>query len=400
MKVLLCHNYYQQSGGEDAVFAAEDELLEANGHEVVRFTRHNDAINHMGRLEAAQRTIWNHDSYRQLREIMRREQPQVMHCTNTFPLISPAAYSAARAEGIAVVQGLHNYRLFCANSLFLRNGRVCEDCLGKRLPWPAVRYGCYRGSRAASAVVAGYQVSHRLARTWSRGVDRFIALSEFSRRKFIEGGLPAERIAVKPNFVADPGQGRGQGGYLVFIGRLSEEKGVQTLLAAWSRLPAPVQLKIIGDGPLASEVKAASEKIPAIEWLGRRSLEEVLRTIGDAVGVVLPSICYENFPRTLAEAYAKGTPVVASRLGALVELVDDGRTGLSFAAGDPDDLAAKVVQLMATPAARAEMRRACRLEYEQKYTAERNYAALMAIYEQALARRHRVVVGCARPVRN
>jgi glycosyltransferase involved in cell wall biosynthesis len=384
LKILLCHNFYQQPGGEDQSFAAEASLLEAQGNQVVRFTRHNDEIARMRCFEVAGCAIWNGVTFDELRELIRRERPAVMHCTNIFPLISPAAYYAARAEGVPVVQSLRNYRLFCLNACFLRQDRVCEDCLGKGVPWPGVLHGCYRSSRAASAVVAAMLSLHRVMRTGVRMVDRYFTLTEFSRRKFIAGGLPAGRVAVKPNFVdPDPGPGRGQGGYAVFIGRLSPEKGVQTLLSAWSRLGGRLPLKIIGDGPLAESVKAAALQRSGIEWLGRRQPREVLALLGEAACLVMPSIVYETFGRTIIEAYAKGTPVVASRLGAMAELVHDGRSGLLFEAGNPADLALKIRAFLDDPAKDVGMRHAARREYEEKYTAEANYRMLMRIYEEA-----------------
>jgi glycosyltransferase involved in cell wall biosynthesis len=383
MKVLLCHNYYQHAGGEDEVFAAEGALLEAHGHEVIRFTRHNDDIKGMGQLEVARKTLWNRQTYDELRALIRREQPRVMHCTNTFPLISPAAYDAARAEGVAVIQSLHNYRLLCLNSLFLRDGRACEDCLGKAVPWPGVLHKCYRENRSASAVVASMLTYHRARGTYRNKVDVYIALTEFARRKFLEAGFKSEQIVVKPNFLStDPGMGQGRGGYAVFVGRLSTEKGVTPLLNAWTRGPLPVPLKIIGDGPMAEQVRQAAAG-GAIEWLGRRPLDEVLRVIGDAAFLILPSICYETFGRTIIEAYSRGTPVIVSRQGALAELVDDGRTGLLFEPGNAEDLAARVRQLGSDPALLERMRQEARQEFEQKYTAERNYGMLMGIYEQA-----------------
>jgi glycosyltransferase involved in cell wall biosynthesis len=384
MKILLCHNYYQQPGGEDQSFAAEARLLEAHGHEVLRFTRHNDSIDEMSRWDIARRTFWNRDTYRQLRRLIRRERPDLMHCTNTFPLISPAAGYAARAEGIPVVQSLRNYRLLCPNALFLREGRVCEDCLGKAVPWPGVVHGCYRNSRAATAVVAGMLAGHRALRTWTRTIDLFFTLTEFARRKFIEGGLPAERIVVKPNFIdPDPGPGAGRGGYAIFVGRLSPEKGVETLLSAWSRMSVALPLKIVGDGPLAESVRAAGARDPRIEMLGRRSASEVLDLVGEASCLVMPSIWYETFGRTIIEAFARGTPVIASRIGALAELVDDGRTGLLFTPGDPSDLALKVQQLLADAPRLAQMRQEAREEYRRKYTPEINYRMLLAIYDRA-----------------
>jgi len=390
LKILLCHNFYQQPGGEDLCFAAEGSLLESQGHQVLRFTRHNDAIVRMKRFDVAPRTLWNRDTFHGLRELIRRERPSVMHCTNIFPLISPAAYYAARAEGVPIVQSLHNYRLFCLNACFLRNDRVCEDCLGKRIPWPGVLRGCYRSSQAASAVVAGMLSLHRGMRTWTRMVDRYFTLTEFSRRKFIEGGLPDRKVAVKPNFIhPDPGPGNGQGGYAVFIGRLSPEKGIKTLLSAWSQLGGRLPLKIIGDGPLAASVKAAANQTAGIDWLGRRQHQEVLGLLGEAACLVMPSIVYETFGRTIIEAYAKGTPVVASRLGAMAELVDDGSTGLLFEPGNPADLALKIHALLDDPARTIGMRRAARREYEDKYTAETNYEMMMAIYAEAAAAHRR-----------
>src|SRR5437773_765730 len=229
MKILVVHNYYKQAGGEDQCVAAEVEMLQAHGHEVTQYVLHNDAIDRMSRLEVATRTIWSRRAYREIRELIHSHRPEIAHFNNTFPLISPAAYYAARAEKVGVVQTLHNFRLLCPNALFFRAGRVCEDCLGKSIPWPGVVHKCYRGSRAASATTAAMLAVHRMLGTWREAVDTYIALTDFGRQKFIEGGLPPEKIAVKPNFVhPDPGPGAGTGGYAIFVGRLSEEKGLQT----------------------------------------------------------------------------------------------------------------------------------------------------------------------------
>jgi len=385
MRILLCHNYYQSPGGEDQVFVDETRLLESHGHEAIRFTVHNDAIREMGRLEVARRTLWNRESYRQLRESIQGTRPAVMHCTNTFPLISPSAYYAAKAEGVPVVQSLHNYRLFCAAATFLRDGRPCEDCIGKRIPWPGVVHRCYRNSRPASAVVVSMQALHRVKNTWTCMVDRYIALSEFSRRKFIEAGLPADRIAVKPNFIdPDPGLRAGRSKYAVYVGRLSVEKGIDTLLAAWERPGMKLPLKIVGDGPLAGQVRSAASNGHDIQYVGRQSGDDVMAIVGDATCLVLPSRCYENCPKTVLEAYALGTPVIASGHGALTEMIEHDRTGLHFAPADPNDLAAKVGQLLSDPVRLEQMRRATRAEYEDKYMAESNHRSLMAIYEKAV----------------
>ncbi|GIV60633.1 MAG: hypothetical protein KatS3mg043_1722 [Rhodothermaceae bacterium] len=224
--------------------------------------------------------------------------------------------------------------------------------------------------------------------TYAKAVDRYIALSEFARNKFIEGGLPAEKISIKPNFlVHDPGYCEGRGTYALFVGRLSEEKGVRPLLNAWSSLNHPL-LRIVGDGPLAGEVQAAAASFPdRIVWEGSQPRERVYHLMQQAMFLVLPSICYENFPMTVVEAFACGTPILASKIGSLAEIVCDRRTGLHFRPGDPEDLAGRVRWLLAHSDELARMRRAARAEYEAKYTAERNYEMLMAIYEQAIAQK-------------
>lgn len=252
MKVLLIHNYYQQPGGEDQVFASEAALLEAHSHCVVRYTVHNDRVAEMSPLPLVQATLWNKTVHRELRTLICKERPQVVHFHNTFPLISPAAYYAAKAEGVPVVQTLHNYRLLCPSQggILLRNGEVCEDCLGKFWPWPGIVHSCYRDSKAATTVHAIMLSLHRALQTWTTMVDVYIALTEFARQKFIQGGLPSEKIVVKPNFVyPDPSPGEGQGGYALFVGRLTPEKGIDTLLAAWERLHTKIPLKIVGMVP-------------------------------------------------------------------------------------------------------------------------------------------------------
>jgi glycosyltransferase involved in cell wall biosynthesis len=394
MKILVAHNAYQQRGGEDAVVGAEVRLLEANGHAVVRYDRHNDELlgrGALGGIGAAAETVWSSKSFREMKALVEKERPDVAHFHNTFPLISPSAYYACARAGVPVVQTLHNYRLWCPAAKFLREGKVCEACLGRNA-WPGVMHGCYRGSRAATAAAAAMLAVHRRMGSWQTKVDVYIALSEFTRRKFIEGGLPAERIVLKPNFVAGDVPPKTQsGGYVLFVGRLSEEKGPQLLSSAWRSMHTQVPLRIAGDGPLleklSREVREAS--LLQIELAGHRTPDEVRALVHGARFLVFPSIWYEGFPMTIAEAFAGGLPVVASRLGSMAEIVQDGVTGLHFEPGNAVDLAAKVEWAWNHPEELARMGRAARAEYEAKYQPSTNYEILMDVYRGAIARRAR-----------
>jgi glycosyltransferase involved in cell wall biosynthesis len=383
MKILVCHNFYQQAGGEDRVFADECRLFENRGHEVLRYTRHNDELRAATTINAATTAVWSRQTYAELSEVIRRHRPQVVHFHNTFPLISPAGYYAARAAGVPVVQTLHNYRLVCPNAMLFRSGRVCEDCLGRSVAWPGVLHRCYRGSRGASATVATMLALHRAAGTWRNQVDVYIALTEFSRAKFLAGGLPDTKFVVKPHFLLeDPGPGRGQGGYALYVGRLSPEKGIRTLLTTWRTQPGLPPLRVVGDGPLAGEVRqAASEGI--LEWLGWVSRPEARALMAEAACLVFPSEWYETFGLVVIEALAAGTPVVLSEGGAAAELVNHGRTGAHFRSGDAAALAHEVRALVADAGRLEGLRSAARAEYETRYSAEANYQALLDIYRRA-----------------
>jgi len=386
MKVLVAHNAYQHLGGEDTVFRNETALLRAAGHQVHEYQDDNRRIEGMNFIRLGAGTIWSNSSRKRLRATIEEVRPDIAHFHNTFPLISPAAYYACHEAGIPVVQTLHNYRFLCPCALLYRDGRVCEDCLPKRLKWPGVLHRCYRNSRLATATVTTMLAVHHLLGTLQQKVACYIALSEFSRERFVAGGLPAAKIAVKPNFIfPDPGSRDGAGRFALYVGRLSREKGPGLLLRAWKTRNLSVPLRIVGGGPLRECLERQRDVLSLrnISFDGNLERRLVFDAIKSARFLVLPSECYENFPLAVAEAYACGVPVIASRLGAMAEIVHDGITGLLVEPGSAEDLAVKVEWAWAHPAAMEEMGRTARAEFDAKYTGERNYQILMQIYEQA-----------------
>lgn len=394
MKILIAHNVYQQRAGEEAVVAAETRLLREHGHDVVCYERCNDELLGRGRVDqvqAAIETVWSLRSFRELAGLMERERPLIAHFHNTFPLISPSAYYACARAGVAVVQTLHNYRLLCPAAKMLRDGAVCEACLGRNIAWRGVAHACYRESRAATAVATAMLAIHRGMGTWHSRVDAYIALSEFARRKFIAGGFPSSRIAVKPNFVVSGPTQRMPRDYVLYVGRLSEEKGPRLLVAAWRGLQMKIPLLIAGDGPLsgelAREIKQGS--FDQVELLGHRTTDEIRELMDGARFLVFPSTWYESAPMTIVEAFSRGLPVVASRLGSMAEIVEDGVTGLHFEPGATGDLADKVQWAWTHPTDMEQMAKAARATYEARYLPSKNYEMLMDIYRDALMRHSR-----------
>jgi len=387
MKIVVVHNTYQQRGGEDEVVAAESAILERNGHKVVRYSRNNDEISSLSRsqqLLLVRDFIHSEKSKRELFALLQTEKPDVVHIHNTFIMISPSVYEACRDAGIPVVQTLHNYRLICPGWSLSRDGHVCEECIDDGL-WQSVRHGCYRDSRLMTAAVALMLQVHRTKGTWKRSVHSYVALTNFAREKFIQGGLPPSAIHVKPNFLgSDPGERIASGRAFLFVGRLSAEKGVHTLLDAWQQLSHSIPLVIVGDGPLRRPLETAVrvKGLSNITFTGWLSKPDVYATIKNAAALIIPSVCYEGFPMTLVEAFACGTPVIGSSLGGIQEIVTNGRNGLHFAAGDANDLADKVEWAWARPAVLETMGHASRQDFEQLYSAETNYKRLLQIYEK------------------
>jgi glycosyltransferase involved in cell wall biosynthesis len=381
----MVHNSYKEPGGEDIVFEMESRVLEECGHTVHRFREDNNCITLATRIRTGISAVWSQRSYRRIARLIRETRCDVVHCHNTFPLISPSVYYAAKAAGVPVVQTLHNYRILCPNALLYRDGVVCETCLDRPVAWPGVVHGCYRQSRMSTASVAAMLAVHRALDTWDKMVDLYIAPSRFCRDKYIQAGFPAERIAVKPAFVLpDPGPGTHRGNYCLFVGRLSEEKGLDILFEAWRQLGPSYPLKLVGDGPLSPLVEAAVQEMPWIEWLGYKPSPEVLELMGEARALVFPCQAYATFGLVVVEAFAKGTPAIVPEGGALAELVRDGRNGFAFDARSAAALVETVRQALAGGARLTEMGRNARADFLQTYTASANVEALVGLYRQVL----------------
>ena len=387
INILMMHNTYQIGGGEDTVFDAEVRLLRAHGVETKTYIRDNAEIAQAGlagKVTTALNVSWSSRSYDEVLRLIEQHRPDLVHAHNTFPLLTPSIYSACSKRRIPVVQTLHNFRLICPAATLFREGRVCELCLNGGLRNSLI-HRCYRNSFLGTAALYWMLKRNRANSVYDKKITRFIALTEFAKSKLIQGGLPAERIVVKPNFVVDPPTaGDGRSGDVVYVGRLSEEKGLRMLLAAWGKVN-DVALKIYGDGPIRGELEAiAREKNLRVQFFGAVGKSEVIKAMREAISIIVPSLWYEGFPMVVLESYACGTPVLASRIGSLDEVVAEGRTGLKFEAGNPDSIADVVQRFVSERGLQKSLRQGARAEFDEKYTAEANVHLLMDIYRSAM----------------
>lgn len=392
MKIALVHNTYQWPGGEDVIVEQERDLLRSAGHQVVEYRRSNHEIaddTFVRQIALAQRAVWSNGTFQEFRTLLREERPDVVHVHNTFVMISPSIYWACAEENVPVVQTLHNFRLFCPPSNFLRDGKICEECIEHSL-LRSVAYGCYHGSRIATGAVALVLAAHRFAGTWTNKIDCYITVSRFARRKFAQAGLPPQKLVVKPHFVyPDPGVRTSPGEYAIFVGRFTSEKGLPTLLNAWKRVRTSVPLVIVGDGPLRQSIETQAAQIsdaPVI-FRGHLSRDETLAAIKRAKFLLCASECYEQGPATILEAFACGVPVIAPSLGPIDEVVDDRLNGLLFRAGDAAHLAEKIEWALGHEKQLQSMGNSARTKFESDYCANKNYDRLMAIYDRVISGR-------------
>jgi glycosyltransferase involved in cell wall biosynthesis len=377
MRVLVLHSRYLSgtSSGENRVVEDEVELLRGAGHEVRLWAPTPEDAGAVSRPRLAARAVWSRPAVRQVARLAAELRPDVVHVHNLYPMLSPAVLRTAAAP---VVVTLHNYRLMCLPATFLRDGRACEDCLG-RLPWPGVVHRCYRGSAAGSAALAASLGVHRRAGTF-RHVSGFLAVSEFVRDKHVEAGMDAARIRVKPNFVAPLPRRAGPGGDFLYLGRLSPEKGLDRLVGRWRDMPG--RLVVVGDGPDRARLEAAAPN--TVEFHGSVPPDRVGGYLARARALVLPSICYEGAPRTVVEAYAAGVPVIANRNGALPSVVDDGVTGLLVDPGSPGGWRDALARL-GDDAVSARLGEGAFAAWHSRYSPEQGLADLEAAYTAVTA---------------
>lgn len=379
----MLHNRYQQRGGEDAVVEQEYALIKKSGLDVHLIEVSNDQIKtSFDKARALWRTPNDPSRADWIDRIIREVQPNILHVHNFFPLLTPAVHVAAERVGVAVVQTLHNYRLICASAMLLRDGNICEDCLthGRK---NAVIHRCYRGSFAGSVALAALQERADRKGTWQKSVHRFIALTEFAKSKFIQGGLPAKRLVVKPNFLEEvssvPSANERSGA--LFVGRISAEKGLRTLLEAWSA-ENDERLTIVGEGPELSSLKRAYSD--RATFVGHQSADSVKLLMAQAAVLIVPSIWYEGFPMTIVEAFAAGLPVIASDIGSLSSIVRDGENGLKFQAGSADALRLQLRTFFGNPSLRRTLSAGAKGSFDAHYTDTINLALIKDIYNKAL----------------
>lgn len=387
MKILILHNRYKFEGGEEAVVSAEADLLRKYGHEVILFELSNEDIssrNLLKRIFLPLIIIWSIDSFKQVRCLIKKRKPDIVHVHNTFFLMSPSVYYACKAERVPVVQTLHNYRFLCPLGILYRDGKVCKECLDKGLRM-SLRYKCGKKSKLWTMAMLTILKIHHKINTFRKCIDSYIVLSNFSKQQFVEAGFAAEKIKVKPNFInSDPGFSSERGNFALNIGRFSPEKGTDIILEAWKKIDY-LPLKIIGDGQQSEEFRNfAKEYSLNVEFIGYISNEKVLDYIKKSLVVILPSRCNENFPRIIVESFACGVPVIASRSGALAEIIEDKKTGLLFDPGNTDDLVDKVDFIYKNSTEAEKMGKNARSEFENKYTAKKNCEKLITIYKETI----------------
>lgn len=386
MRILVIHNKYKQAGGEDSVFRSESELLVQHGHVVEQLLYDNSTINTpLKKILSGLKTIYNPDSARLIKRKIREFDPDIIHVHNFLPIVSPSVFFVANQLHIPIVWTLHNYRLVCPSATLFYNGQINESSIHSIIPWNAIWNGVYRNSKWQTAGVVCMTAFHHWLGTWKHKVGAYITLTQFAKEKFMNAaiGLPANKLFVKPNFVEDLGIGEEvREDYFLFIGRLTEEKGISTLLNAASRYR--FKLVIVGDGPLKSVVEYYALHNPSISYVGFQPKDRVIDYLKRCKALIFPSTWYEGFPVTIAEAFSTGTPVIASDIGAMKEIFVDKVNGLLFESGNEKELILKIMEITKSESYRRNISVNARDHYLKYYTPSVNYSQLTNIYYKTI----------------
>lgn len=381
-KVLMAHNYYQVPGGEDTVFHNEVNMLEKNGHKVIKYTRYNDEIKGgvLSKLKLGIDTIFSLKTYKEVKKLIDENDIDVVHVHNTLPLISPSIYYAARAKKVPVVQTIHNFRLLCPGATFTRNGEICEDCVSKGLE-QSLKHKCYRGSLAQTFIMYAMLKFHRIIGTYNK--INYITLTEFNKNKLSSLVKDENKIRVKPNFVEKNDKvERVLEDYFVYIGRLDEIKGINFLVEAWTEIDKNIDLYVIGTGPEEKKVKNFIEEnnITNIKLLGFMKREEAFKIIQKSRAIIVPSKWYEGFPMTIAESFSLGVPVIGSNIGNIESIIDDRTSGLLFEMDNKKSLKKIVENTFYNKEESKLLGENAYKAFKEKYTDIENYKNLKEIY--------------------
>jgi len=387
VKILFIHNKYKQYGGEDVAVELETAVLIKKGHEVRSIFFDNTTIgSFFSKITAGFRSVYNFSSARLISKTILQFKPDVIHIHNLFFIASPSVIYAANKHKVPVILTLHNYRLICANALLLRNNQVCELCTQKKFPLAGIKYKCYRDSFGGSAFVTAITGIHKISATWKNKVSTYITLNEFSRSKLLNSslGVPEDKMITKPNFIPDPGEGNSdRENFFLFAGRIAKEKGVHVLAKAFTYMPG-YKIIIAGDGPERKLLQENFSPYSNIFFTGQMEKKQVSEYMKKCKAFICPSIWYEVAPLTIIEAFATGTPVIASRLGSMAELIIDGFNGLHFIAGDADDLRRKIELFIKDTEQHSLFYKNARQTYQEKYHEDIHYNAVLKIYEDAI----------------
>lgn len=390
MRILIVHTFYKLRGGEDSVVANEMELLREAGNEVELLSFENEG-NTLAKLA---QLPFNYGSYRRTRSKIKAFHPDVVHLHNLHFSGSAAVVYAVKKERIPMVMTLHNYRLLCPSGTLYHNNQLFLNSLSGGFPWQAVKQGVYLNSRLITFWTSLAMVLHEKLGTWNL-VDRFIVLGEHSRQLFASSRLmkQAGKMVVKPNFCyPDSGADAPLSDFAapdhivaaarpfyLYVGRLTEEKGIPVLLKSFADSGLP--LRIVGTGPLDELVARYSQDFANILFLGPRNKQQVYQLIDEAAALIFPSVWYETFGMVVIEAFSRGLPVIASDLGNMKNLVRDGVNGLSFKVGDDQDLSAKVrIFQHLDPDEKEGFRQRARESWEANYSPEKNSQELLQLY--------------------